>query len=234
MVRLPESVKNSNTNRASDKTPVKELKQYDRQFRSRGFFHLAGVDEAGRGPIAGPVVAAAVILPEDFELQGIEDSKNVREPLREQLFQEIISGALSVGISYKTSDFIDSTNILKATLIAMTEAVRNLTVEPDLVLIDGTSMLPLLKGKRQLPIVKGDGKSLSIAAASIVAKVFRDRLMRRYDYLYPEYGFKKHKGYPTREHIRALHLFGPSPIHRKTYKSVRICLEEAGAGKQKI
>ncbi len=226
-------MKNFKINRTLNKAPVKELKQYDEQFRSRGFFHLAGVDEAGRGPIAGPVVAAAVVLPEEFELQGIKDSKKVRESLREQLFQEIISEALSVGIGYTTPEFIDSTNILKATLIAMTEAVRSLYVEPDLILIDGTYMLPLLKGKKQFPIVGGDGKSLSIAAASIVAKVFRDRLMRRYDYLYPEYGFKRHKGYPTREHIKALHLFGPSPIHRKTYKSVRRCLEEAGAKKQK-
>ena len=203
------------------KTLVEELKQFDNHFRNQGFYNLAGVDEAGRGPIAGPVVAAAVVLPANLEIPQIADSKVVKESVRESIYQDIISTALSVGIGYATNDYIDKTNILKATLFAMTQAVKNLNVIPELILIDGTYTLPLAAKSRQFPIVKGDGKSLSIAAASIVAKVYRDRLMRRYSYIYPEYGFEKHKGYPTKEHIKCLIESGPCPIHRITYKSVK-------------
>lgn len=195
-----------------------ELKAFDRSFREEGFSCIAGVDEAGRGPLAGPVVAAAVVLPETIDLDGINDSKKLSPQRREKLFQDILNVSLSVGIGYVLPRDIDRTNILNASLIAMERAVSSLKMSPDLVLIDGPYKLSL--GCRQIGIPGGDARSLSIAAASIIAKVFRDRLMCCYHRLYPDYGFDRHKGYPTRAHLEALAKLGPSPIHRLSFRRV--------------
>jgi ribonuclease HII len=193
------------------------LADFDRSVRSEGFKRIAGVDEAGRGPLAGPVVAAAVVLPENITIKGINDSKKLSPARREELFQEILHLA-EVGIGYVCPDEIDTVNILNASLKAMERALRVLTPPPDIVLVDGPYKVKLDCCQRG--IVGGDAKSLSIAAASIVAKVFRDRLMSFYHRIYPAYGFNQHKGYPTKYHIEALAKFGPSPIHRKSFKRV--------------
>ncbi|MEJ5300259.1 MAG: ribonuclease HII [Thermodesulforhabdaceae bacterium] len=193
------------------------LADFDRIVRAEGFSRIAGVDEAGRGPLAGPVVAAAVILPENINLNGINDSKKLSPARREELFQEILYLA-EVSISYVSPEEIDSINILKASLKAMKLAIEGLTPSPDIALIDGPYEIEVDCCNRG--IAGGDSKSLSIAAASIVAKVFRDRLMNFYHRLYPDYGFDQHKGYPTRYHLESLAKFGPSPIHRKSFNRV--------------
>ncbi len=191
---------------------------FDQAIRRRGFCLLAGVDEAGRGPLAGPVVAAAVILPEGIHLSGVTDSKKVPQARREALAEKIRQVAVSVGLGWAEAQEIDRINILQASLTAMVRAVQQLSVPPDLVLIDGPYSLPLSIPQRS--VIKGDARSLSIAAASIVAKVHRDHLMRTYHELYPLYGFARHKGYPTQEHIQALRRFGPCPIHRRSFHGV--------------
>lgn len=196
-----------------------KLELFDRTFRKKGFRRIAGVDEAGRGPLAGPVVAAAVILPENIRLEGVNDSKKLSPQKREKLFQEILSVAESVGIGYVFPWDIDRMNILKASFKAMEQAVINLRVPPDLVLVDGPYKLSLTCA--QIGIAGGDSKSFSIAVASIVAKVFRDRIMCCYHRIYPDYGFDGHKGYPTKAHLEALSKFGPSPIHRKSFRSLK-------------
>ena len=197
------------------------LQEHDEHFLKQGFLSLAGVDEAGRGPLAGPVVASAVIV-RDFSFSAaVDDSKKMTPGSRERAYQEIF-GKCSVGIGIVESGRIDEMNILEATLQAMTEAVSKLNVAPDCILVDGTKTpkLPF----RQFPIVDGDAKSFSIACASVVAKVTRDRMMDYYDEIYPEYGFKKHKGYGTREHVAALERHGPCKIHRRTFEPVRSLL----------
>ncbi|MEJ5348495.1 MAG: ribonuclease HII [Desulfosoma sp.] len=191
---------------------------FDQAIRRRGFRLLAGVDEAGRGPLAGPVVAAAVILPEGMNLSGVTDSKKVSPTRREELVEKIHQVAVSVGVGWVEAQEIDRINILQASLTAMVRAIQQLKVPPDLVLIDGPYSLPLSIPQRS--VVKGDVRSLSIAAASIVAKVHRDHLMRTYHELYPLYGFARHKGYPTQEHLQALRRFGPCPIHRRSFHGV--------------
>jgi ribonuclease HII len=191
---------------------------HDAAFRTSGTRVLAGVDEAGRGPIAGPVVAGAVVLPEGARIRGLRDSKLVPEGEREDLYLRIMARALHVGVGVADVQAIDRYNILGATRKAMQEAVHDLGVVPDLLLIDAVE-LPALP-VRQVPIVKGDGKSASIAAASVVAKVVRDGLMRRYHEMYPEYGFDRHKGYCTREHIEKVRALGPCPLHRKGFEGV--------------
>ena len=192
------------------------LDAFDRGYLTEGAESLAGVDEAGRGALAGPVVAAAVILPRDSGLVGVNDSKRVSETQREALFPEIVRTALSVGIGIGNPRLIDSRNILNATLSAMARAISNLRVLPSIVLVDGRdrveSRIPVI------PIVGGDGRSLSIAAASIVAKVTRDRLMRRLHARYPVYNFLENKGYGTREHLDAISRHGMIPDHRKSYR----------------
>jgi len=194
-----------------------DLIDFDRSVRAEGFKRIAGVDEVGRGPLAGPVVAAAVILPEHINIDGINDSKKLSPARREELFQEILRLA-EVGIGYVCPDEIDTVNILNASLNAMERALRMLTPPPDIVLVDGPYKIRL--DCYQRGIVGGDSKSLSIAAASIVAKVFRDRLMSFYHRIYPAYGFDRHKGYPTKYHLEAIAKFGPSPIHRRSFKQV--------------
>ena len=194
------------------------LKEHDERFLKQGFTSLAGVDEAGRGPLAGPVVASAVIVRDFLFSTPVDDSKKMTPRSRERAYEEIV-GKCSVGIGVVESGAIDRTNILEASLQAMTEAVSKLGVTPDCVLVDGpkTPKLPF----RQFPIVDGDAKSFSIACASVVAKVTRDRMMDYYDEIYPQYGFKKHKGYGTREHMAALEKHGPCKIHRRTFEPIK-------------
>ena len=201
---------------------LEELKGPERELRAEGFVHVAGVDEVGRGPLAGPVVAAAVVLPEDFDLLGVDDSKKLSEKKREQLYDEIMEKAVAVGVGMASPARIDEINILQATYEAMRDALSKLPVKPQILLNDAVKIPGI--DIPQVPIIKGDAKSLSIAAASILAKVTRDRLMREYDKLMPQYGFASHKGYGSREHIEALRKYGPSPIHRKTF--IRKALEE--------
>jgi ribonuclease HII len=184
-----------------------------------GYRRVAGVDEVGRGPLAGPVVAAAVVLPETFAVQGVDDSKKLTPRLRERLCAEIYRYACSVGIGMVDPGEIDRTNILQAALQSMAMAVANLHPPPDCLLIDGTHCLALPLAQRA--IIGGDARSVSIAAASIVAKVTRDRIMEEYDHIFPQYGFSRHKGYPTHVHREALRRFGCCPIHRKSFKGVK-------------
>ncbi len=178
----------------------------------------AGVDEAGRGPLAGPVVAAAVVLPDDCKIDGLDDSKKLSHSKREKILEEIKSIAISYAVGIVEPDEIDRINILRAALLAMEISVKQLTTKPDYLLIDGNQKTSLLL--MQETIVKGDSKSCSIAAASILAKVTRDSIMEEYHSIYPEYNFKGHKGYPTKEHYQALREYGPCPIHRKTFRGV--------------
>jgi len=187
--------------------------------KERGFNLIAGVDEAGRGPLAGPVVAAAVILDDRFEYPGVGDSKTMTENQRESAFWLILRQAKTVSYGLADQTEIDRFNILQATLKAMMQAVSGLDPSPDYLLIDGIVPLPLDMPQRALP--HGDSLSLSIGAASIVAKVVRDRLMVGYDRLYPAYGFASHKGYATRRHLDALAKCGPCPLHRLTFARVR-------------
>ncbi len=195
---------------------IQDLLFHENSFWSRGISCIAGVDEAGRGPLAGPVVAAAVVFPKHIFIQRINDSKKLTAKTRESLYKIIQRTAISIGIGIVDETEIDNINILQASYKAMQIAVSKLTKPPDYILVDGREN-PLLSNP-QLAIVGGDGKSFSIAAASIVAKVERDFIMTEYDKIYPCYGFARHKGYPTREHVRAIHQNGLSPIHRKTFK----------------
>lgn len=177
---------------------------------------LCGIDEVGRGPLAGPVYAAAVILPNDCNILYLNDSKKLSEKKREELYDVIMDKAVAVGIGYADCSRIDEINILQATYEAMTQAVSNLGIEPGGLLIDAVH-IPQLEKYKQISIIKGDAKSASIAAASIIAKVTRDRLMKEYALKYPEYGFESNKGYGSAEHIAALKKYGPCPIHRRTF-----------------
>ena len=183
--------------------------------RRRGFTQICGIDEAGRGPLAGPVFAAAVILPADARIEGLNDSKKLSEKKREQLFDVVKETAVSWSVAFATEREIDEINILQATFLAMRRACEGLTVPADYALVDGNRM-PLLPVPAET-IIKGDASSASIAAASILAKVSRDRLMRELDALYPEYQFAKHKGYGTKLHTDLLRQYGPCPIHRRSF-----------------
>jgi ribonuclease HII len=188
---------------------------YEDLARADGFASVCGIDEAGRGPLAGPVFAAAVILPEHTEIAGLNDSKKLSAKKREELFDVIQSAALAWGIGFATEQEIDEINILQATFRAMKRACDALSVRPDLALVDGNRIPPMDVPVRT--IVKGDSLSANIAAASILAKVSRDRLMIQVDEMYPEYGFAQHKGYGTALHIEMLQKFGPSPVHRRSF-----------------
>ncbi len=187
--------------------------------RRQGFCCIAGIDEAGRGALAGPVVAAAVVLPKGVGIPGINDSKKLTPAKRNELFDIILEKALSVGIGCGDHLLIDRVNILQATLVAMKEAVLGISPLPDYLLIDGISKIPI--GIHQRTIKKGDSASISIAAASIIAKVTRDRLMVGFDRDYPGYGFAEHKGYGCAAHMAAVARLGPSTIHRKTFRGVK-------------
>lgn len=191
---------------------------YEKKAVSNGFLCVAGVDEAGRGPLAGPVVAAAVILPDGFDVGGITDSKKLSPKKRDLLYDYIQGEAQAVGVGVIDAAEIDAINILQASLKAMREAVEALRPDPDFLLVDGTFEVPMALPQEAL--VKGDARSASVASASIVAKVTRDRLMVEYAERYPEYGFAGHKGYPTKAHKAAIATYGPTPIHRKTFRGV--------------
>ena len=191
------------------------MKEYEHKYEHLGY--LCGIDEVGRGPLAGPVVACAVILPKDCDILWLNDSKKLSAKKREELYDEIMEKAIATGIGMASPSRIDEINILQADYVAMREAVSQLTPKPEVFLNDAVT-IPGIEG-RQVPIIKGDAKSLSIAAASIIAKVTRDRMMREYDKLFPEYDFAKNKGYGTAEHVAALKTFGPTPIHRRSFIS---------------
>jgi len=195
-----------------------DIYQHDGFFRKRGYGIIAGIDEAGRGPIAGPVVAAAVVLPDNLKIDGLRDSKKVPEKERTSLFWEILCLSKDIGVGIVEHQEIDRLNILKATKLAMQKALGDLNITPDILIIDAVS-LPSVPIKQISPI-KAESKSASVAAASIIAKYVRDMIMRRYHDIYPLYNFKKHKGYCTEEHLDIIRLHGPCPIHRKTFKKV--------------
>lgn len=196
-----------------EKKRIENLKQYEREYAS--YSAICGIDEVGRGPLAGPVVAGAVILPRDCDILYINDSKKLSAAKREVLYDEIMEKAVAVGIGMASPKRIDEINILQATYEAMRDAIKKLAVTPDILLNDAVT-IPKVNIK-QVPIIKGDAKSISIGAASIVAKVTRDRMMVEYDRIMPEYGFASNKGYGSKEHIEALKKYGPSPIHRATF-----------------
>ena len=192
---------------------------FEKRAMLSGYKMIAGVDEAGRGPLAGPVVSAAVILPENFDVPGINDSKKLSEKKREMLFPMIQKHAIAFGIGLADHEEIDQINILQASLLSMKRAVEALGVAPDYLLIDGKFIIDCTIDQRS--VIKGDTLSLSIAAASILAKVTRDRIMADCDLQYPEYGFHRHKGYPTKAHKESILTHGPCPIHRKSFKGVK-------------
>ncbi|MEE1009096.1 MAG: ribonuclease HII [Agathobacter sp.] len=192
---------------------IYNMKEYERA--NSDYEYICGIDEVGRGPLAGPVVACAVILPKDCNILYINDSKKLTAAKREMLYDEIMDNAIAVGIGVVSHERIDEINILQATYEAMREAIGKLSVKPDLLLNDAVT-IPMVDIK-QIPIVKGDAKSISIAAASIIAKVTRDRMMVEYDNIYEGYGFASNKGYGSKEHIDAIKEYGPTPIHRRTF-----------------
>lgn len=192
---------------------TEKMKEYEKTYSS--FSYICGIDEVGRGPLAGPVVAGAVILPKDCDILYLNDSKQLSEKKREELYDVIMEKASAVGLGFVPPERIDQVNILNATYEAMRQAISKLKHTPDLLLIDAVKIPEVTI--RQVPIIKGDAKSISIAAASIIAKVERDRLMVQYDDVYPEYGFASNKGYGAQAHIEALRKFGATPIHRKTF-----------------
>lgn len=202
-----------------ERTRVDALYEYEYAAQNDGARYVAGVDEAGRGPLAGPVVTAAVILPPGLFIPGLNDSKKVTQKNRELLYEKILEKATAVCCVVVDHDTIDRLNILQATIGGMKEAILSLDPRPQKVLVDAVRLdgLPM----PTLPIIRGDSKSASIAAASIVAKVTRDRLMREYDEAYPQYGFSRNKGYGTSEHLDALKRYGPSPIHRRSFDPIK-------------
>jgi ribonuclease HII len=196
-----------------------DLWLFEKKAFQKGFSRIAGIDEAGRGPLAGPVVSAAVIIPMSLQIPGVSDSKKLSPRQREYLYEKIYDFAVSVGIGIVDPFEIDRINILQAALLSMAMAVENLVPQPDCLLIDGTFLISSPLPQEAIP--KGDALSVSIAAASIVAKVTRDRLMKRYHQDYPQFEFSKHKGYPTKAHKKAIQKFGCCPIHRRTFKGVK-------------
>lgn len=189
------------------------MKKYEYEYEACGY--ICGIDEVGRGPLAGPVVAGAVILPKNCDILYLNDSKQLSEKKREELYDIIMEKAVSVGLGYSSPERIDEINILQATYEAMREAISKLDPAPDILLNDAVTIPKI--NIRQVPIIKGDAKSISIAAASIVAKVTRDRMMVDYDSIFPEYGFAGNKGYGSAAHIEALKKYGPTPIHRRSF-----------------
>ncbi|RLB17439.1 MAG: ribonuclease HII [Deltaproteobacteria bacterium] len=192
---------------------------YEALAKRAGYHNVAGIDEAGRGPLAGPVVAAAVVLFDGTDMEGIRDSKAMTEKARDLAFSKIVGTDVAVGVGVVSHRDIDETNILQATLQAMKRAVESLPVRADFLLVDGIHPVPLDIPQRC--IKKGDRLCRSISAASVIAKVYRDRIMYSYHQMYPEYGFDRNKGYGTKDHLKAIKKFGPSPMHRLTFRGVR-------------
>ena len=196
-----------------EKERMYEMFSYERKYAE--YEYICGVDEVGCGPLAGPVVSAAVILPKDCDILYLNDSKKISENKREEIYDEIMAKAISVGIGFASPERIDEINIRQADFEAMRIALSKLSVEPDFIMVDGYPIGGI--DKKQISIVKGDAKSASIAAASIIAKVTRDRLMVEYDAIFPGYGFASNKGYGSGEHIKAIKELGPTPIHRRSF-----------------
>lgn len=192
---------------------TESIKKYEKEYDN--YVYICGIDEVGRGPLAGPVVAGAVILPKDCDILYINDSKKLSPAKRDELYDEIMEKAVAVGLGYVGPERIDEINILQATYEAMRAAISQLDPQPDLLLNDAVTIPGV--SQKQVPIIKGDAKSISIGAASIIAKVTRDRLMEEYDRMFPQYGFASNKGYGSAEHIAAIKEYGPTPIHRKTF-----------------
>ena len=199
------------------------LYQIEERLYQQGITYIAGVDEAGRGPLAGPVVAAAVILQKGTKLKYVNDSKQLTEKQREKALEEIKKHAISISIAISSVEEIDRINIYRATREAMYSAISKLSIKPDYILIDA---MPMELDIPSESIIKGDALSISIAAASIVAKTTRDQYMLEMDKLFPEYEFKKHKGYGTKEHMEKIMIYGPTPIHRKTYEPIKSMLKK--------
>ncbi len=197
---------------------MRDLLKFERAWWARSFFSVAGVDEAGRGCLAGPVVAASVIFPPEIQIPKVNDSKKVSPKLREALYPEIMAQALAVGVGIVDAGEIDRINILQASRKAMKLAVESLTLYPDVVLVDGRDALDITT--QQQTIIDGDALSHAIAAASIIAKVTRDRMMRAFQAQFPNFGFANHKGYGTGDHLNEIRQFGPTPIHRLSFKGV--------------
>lgn len=198
-----------------EKVRLEKMWKYEYSCYEKGYIRVAGIDEAGRGPLAGPVVAAAVILDINNVIPGINDSKKLSEKKREYLHQQIMAKAVAVGIGIVDELVIDTINIRNATHLAMKRAIENLSLKPDFLLIDAETLYDI--DIDQMSIIKGDSLSISIAAASIIAKVERDRIVKSYEDIYPGYGFAKHKGYGTKQHIDSIKKFGLLPVHRKTF-----------------
>lgn len=196
-----------------EKQRTEAMKAYEREYADCGY--ICGIDEVGRGPLAGPVVAGAVILPRDCQILYLNDSKQLSAKKREELYEVIMREAVAVGVGYSSHERIDQINILQATYEAMREAISKLRIKPDILLNDAVTIPQV--DIRQVPIIKGDARSITIAAASIVAKVTRDRLMVEYDRQYPQYHFADNKGYGAAVHLEALKQYGPTPIHRRTF-----------------
>ena len=192
---------------------TEKMKTFEKEYAS--YSYICGIDEVGRGPLAGPVVAGAVILPKDCDILYLNDSQQLSEKKREERYDVIMEKAVSTGLGFVSPERIDQINILQATYEAMREAIAKLSPQPDLLLNDAVTIPKV--AIRQVPIIKGDAKSISIAAASIIAKVTRDRLMVQYDSVFPEYGFASNKGYGAAAHIEALRKYGPTPIHRRSF-----------------
>lgn len=202
------------------------MDSFERSARKRGYRVIAGVDEAGRGPLAGPVVAAAVVLPEGFTLDGVKDSKQLTEKKRQRFYDIILNAARSWGLGVVEPSVIDRVNIFQATRLAMKEAVLQLSPTADYLLIDGARAQRLQLPVTQETIIRGDSLSLSVACASIVAKVSRDRIMEIYHYQFPQYHFIANKGYGTRDHLEAIRCHGPCKIHRRSFKGVKETLDQ--------
>lgn len=193
-----------------------KLKEIEKDLYKEGFEKICGIDEAGRGPLAGPVVIAGVIMPQDSMIEGVNDSKKVSEKKREKLYDEILQEAISYSVAIIGQDIIDDINILNATKKGLTNVIEKLDIKPDLILVDALTQIDT-KGIPYNSIIKGDAKCYQIAAASIIAKVTRDRIMRQWDEIYPQYGFISHKGYGTAKHIEAIKEYGLCPIHRRSF-----------------
>lgn len=195
---------------------LKQLKEYENKLHEEGLELIAGIDEAGRGPLAGPVVVGAVIMKPDSFIEGVNDSKKISESKREKLYEQITEEAIAWSVGIVTEKEIDELNILNATKKALSRAIEGLEKRPDRILVDALENIDT-KGIPYTSVIKGDAKMYSISAASIIAKVTRDRIMREYDEVYPEYGFAKHKGYGTAAHISAIKEHGPCPLHRRSF-----------------
>lgn len=193
-----------------------KLKEIEKELYQKGFQKICGIDEAGRGPLAGPVVVAGVVMPEDSMIEGVNDSKKVSEKKREKLYDLILEEAISYSVAIIGQDIIDEINILNATKQGVTNVVEELQIKPDLIVVDALTHINT-KGIPYDSIIKGDAKCYNIAAASIIAKVTRDRIMRQWDEIYPQYGFAQHKGYGTAKHIAAIKEYGLCPIHRRSF-----------------